>query len=255
MSAWQAIISGAIQGLTEFLPISSSGHLVVSHHLFGLTTPQLVFDIYLHCATLIPIFVVFRKDIAAALRNVDGLGVLVVIATCVTFLAALPCKHFFIEAFHNPRLVGCMLGITGVLLLTTAVFQNRKRAGNASSKKIGVPQAIIIGLVQACAIMPGISRSGATIATALLLGSCPTEAVRFSFLLSIPAVIAAVAWSLKGAGDGGIHPTAPYIFGFIAALVTGWIALQIVIMSVERRKLHFFGIYCIILSAVIVVSV
>jgi undecaprenyl-diphosphatase len=267
MTLLQAFILGVVQGLTEFLPISSSGHLVIGQHLFGLRQADLAFDVSVHVGTLVAVVIFFRRDIRALLmalvrwrpsaphRSVttDGsdidarLAMLIFLGSIPTALIGLAIKRYEATLFGSPLIAGVMLMVTGCVLfltrrpqVTAQIDPGSKRPMNA----IRVRDSLLIGTVQGFAVMPGISRSGTTIAAGLFAGLAPQAAARFSFLLSIPAVAGAALLVLSDARSQGLVQLAPCLVGGLAALVIGYAALAILVYIIGRGKLFTFAPYC-----------
>lgn len=237
MSFLQAVLSGIVQGVTEFLPISSSGHLVILHKLIGLEEPQIVFDIFLHLGTLTAIIIVFRKDIAEIFTIKKNTGLFILIGTASTAAFVLLFGKGIEPLFGNVKIVGIMLMVTGAWL----IFGNFFRYGSGGLTGL---KALLIGLAQGIATIPGISRSGATISTGLFLGLQGQAAARFSFLLAIPAIVAAF---LLKAGDVALDGfRANYITGFIVSCIVSVLALKLLLRLVYKGRFHLFGVYCII---------
>ncbi|MFH1478489.1 MAG: undecaprenyl-diphosphate phosphatase [Candidatus Omnitrophota bacterium] len=244
MNFLEAVLSGIIQGLTEFLPISSSGHLVILHNLFGLKEPQILFDIFLHLGTLLAIVIVFARDIVDLFtirkRNIIHL----LIATLVTGVFVVIFGKGIERVFSDVKLVGVMLVLTGVWLFV-GVFV---RFGGETLSGI---KSVIVGISQGIAAIPGISRSGATISTAMFLGLSPNSAVRFSFLLSIPAIVGAFILKVKQGGLEGFSIN--YIFGFITSCIVGIFSLRLLLKVLYKNKLYIFGFYCIIAGMLVLI--
>jgi undecaprenyl-diphosphatase len=260
----EALVLGIVQGATEYLPVSSSGHLVIAQHLFGLEEPALFFDIVLHLGTLIAVVWYYRKDIVelvtetfAGLRYLGsghswketaaafpGLRfvILMVIGTVPTAVIGITFEDTFEQLFGSVQVVGFMLIMTGVVLLLTRLSRG---AGRDAAAMTWV-EALIIGIVQGIAITPGISRSGITISAALLLGIERETAARYSFLLSIPSILGALLLRLNGAEDG--IGTAALVLGFVAAALTGYFCLALLVRVVKRGRLSWFAPYCIALG-------
>ena len=256
MGALEAIVLGIIQGLTEFLPVSSSGHLEIGKALFGDTSLQeesLMFTVVVHFATALATIVVFRKDIGLILKGLltkemndeKRFSIKIVISMIpAAIVGVLFDKE--IEALFSGQilLVGGMLLVTGILLFLA------DRAKN-TNKKVSFINSFIIGVAQAIAILPGISRSGATIATSVLLGVDRSRAARFSFLMVVPLILGKIAKDLL---DGGFATSADQslnlILGFVAALVSGYFACQWMIALVKKSKLVYFSIYCFVVGAI-----
>lgn len=254
MPAWiQSLALGVLQGLTEFLPVSSSGHLVLLQlwlgDAFAFAQSAVAFDLTLHVGTLLPVLWFYRRDVfelaGAPRKNLRYIGLLVV-ATIPTALIGLLFKDMFESLFHTPRTVSVALFVTGALLASTRWTD---RSPESDRRGIGFASALIIGVAQGLAITPGISRSGATIATALLLGAGRAEAARFSFLLSVPAIVGA---SVLVAKDGvAFSPSlwGPLAIGFLAAAVVGYAALRWLVRLVRAGRLYRFAFYVVPLAA------
>ncbi len=256
MSYLEAIILGIIQGLTEFLPVSSSGHLELAKAIFGdqsLPRESLTFTVILHFATALSTIVVFRREVLDIIKGLFQFKIneefIFSVKIIISMIPAVIIGLLFekeLEAFFGGQilLVGFMLLITGLLLL----FADRAKN---TTNSVTYLNALIIGLSQAIAMLPGISRSGATISTSVLLGVDRTKAARFSFLMVIPLIFGKVA---KDVYSGQINfETAnigPYSLGFIAAFIAGLIACNWMISLVKNSKLYYFAIYCFIIGTV-----
>ena len=256
----EALILGVVQGATEYLPVSSSGHLVIFQHLFGLEEPMLLFDIVLHVATLLVVVGFYRRDIlellsqsfAASKELLGGeawrvvqerypsfrLACLIVLGTIPTAVIGITLQDTFEALFGSLRIVGVMLWVTGAILISTLMARSQNR-GVTEMKPI---DALLIGLVQGLAITPGISRSGATIAVALLLGIERQTAARYSFLLSVPSILGALLLK-TGDSANGVGATAMTL-GFLSALVSGYLCLVFLIRILKRGRLAWFAPYC-----------
>ncbi len=251
MNLPQSIILGIVQGITEFFPISSSGHLVIIQGLFGMKEPQLAFDIFLHIGTLISVLIYFRKDIIKIVTKDRFTAVYLIAASIPTFIIGLMFKDIVEELFARPRIVGYALLATGVLLLSAAFYLRFNRT--KEHKKIGIINSILIGAAQGVAIIPGISRSGATIVAGILSGIDKEEAVKFSFLLSIPAILGATIFKCQDIGSSLTSAALPYfISGGLAAAITGIFSISVLLKAVKGDKLYIFGIYCILAASVVI---
>lgn len=259
---WPTLLLGLIQGLTEFLPVSSSGHLVVGSHLLPLK-PSLLLDVILHVGTLLPVLWLYRAElleILVALGRVFGkarlaqlwqtdrglrLAVCVVIGTLPTALMGGLLNDLFERLFSSPAVVGVTFLITGGILMSTLIRRGAGSAEEPADSHLGLTplRGLLVGLAQGCAITPGISRSGTTIAAALLLGVDRTMAARFSFLLSIPAIAGAVALHLRKATLAGNGELVVYVAGAAAAAVSGYLALRLLVGLVRRGGMHWFALY------------
>lgn len=250
MSWFEALILGVIQGLTEFLPVSSSGHLELGKALFGSNTlPQesMQFTVVVHGATALSTVFVFRNDILEIVRglfqfkkNQETLFSFKIILSMIPAAIIGVLFNDEIELLFDGQilLVGAMLTITGLLLF---LADKAKK----SDKSVGFPSSIIIGIAQAIAILPGISRSGATIATSVLLGIDKGKAARFSFLMVVPLILGKMAKDvLGGAFSSGIEGSMPLVIGFVSAFVTGIFACTWMISLVKKSQLKYFSYYC-----------
>jgi undecaprenyl-diphosphatase len=249
MTITDAVTLGLVQGLTEFLPISSSGHLVIGQHLLHFKGPNIAFDIVLHLGTLLAVLVYFRQDLGKILYSFSAQGdrqwrqvaLLVLLGTVPTGLIGFFFKDPLEALFSSVRLVALMLCVTGFLLFLAdrVARTDRPLAG------LGWKDALLIGLVQGLAIIPGISRSGSTISTGLYLKIEGEAAARFSFLLSIPAILGAVVLEGKDILGGISNGSGEAFFmGFITSALSGWLAIKILMEVVKRKRLTFFSIYC-----------
>ncbi len=246
----EAIISGVVQGITEFLPISSSGHLVILHHLIGFKEPEVLFDIFLHIGTLFSIIFVFWQDILGLFNKWRMLSQ-IFIATVVTVAVVLLFKNSIESAFKDLRFIGWMLLITGMWLFSGSIFDKRIKTKNP----LNLFKSAVIGLSQGIAAFPGISRSGSTISTGLILGLKQEETARFSFLLSIPAIILASIYKVTSSGAilGGISFLNAF-FGLITSFIVGILSLKLLLKIVYKGKLHWFGIYCLVVGMALLLS-
>ena len=249
MTVIQAVISGVVQGLTEFLPVSSSGHLVILHNIFGLKEPQLAFDIFLHLGTMISVLIFFSKDIIDIILKDRKMMLLLILACVPTFIIGFLSKDIAERLFGSSLTVGYALVITGLWLLTAHFFAIKNKAPHVVSPF----DSVIIGIAQGIAVIPGISRSGATIGAGLILGLEGAAAVKFSFLLSVPAILGASAVKFAHIEKGlSVSTSAPFVAGGLAALVTGILAIYLLLKAVKASKLWAFGAYCILAGAITV---
>lgn len=259
MSLIDALILGIIQGLTEFLPVSSSGHIELGKVLLGQTNlgeESLLFTVVVHAATALSTLLVFRKDVFGILgdlslrRMTDGnrFALAVIISMVPAAIAGLLLEDQFDAYFNgNVLLVGAMLFITGLLLF----LADKARKTDKSVKN---NHAIIIGIAQAIAILPGISRSGATISTSVMLGIDREKAARFSFLMVIPLIMGKMLLDTRSLIKGDIgHENISYmalIVGFVASFIVGIIACKWMIKLVKRANLKYFAYYCFAVGAI-----
>ena len=262
MSIWEALILGFVQGATEFLPVSSSGHLVLLQKIFGIEESALVFDTAVHCGTLIAVFIVLWRDIWNILRRiVQPLTLYLVIATIPAVIAALFFKHEIEDAFASGAFLGFAFLLTSALLFFSEKLYRRAGLPGGFPGKLDSPaparlqdemnlaDALTIGLLQAVAIIPGVSRSGATISAALSRKLDRDFAARFSFLLSIPAILGALVLQVKdlgagnaGAADAGIGPL-PIAIGTITAGLVAFFSIRLALKIVREHSLRGFAAY------------
>lgn len=257
----QALILGLIQGLTEYLPVSSSGHLAIGSYLFGINgEDNLAFTIVVHVATVLSTFVILWSEIDWIFRglfkfkmNDETKYFLNIVVSMIPIgIVGVFFKDTVEEIFGSGLLiVGCMLLLTA-LLLTFSYFAKPRVKENISWK-----DALIIGLAQAAAVMPGLSRSGSTIATGLMLGNKKEKMAQFSFLMVIPPILGEALLDLikmaKGHNPFGDVSTIALVVGFVAAFVSGCLACKWMINIVKKGKLIYFGIYCAIAGAVTII--
>ena len=249
MTVLQAAILGMLQGLTEFLPISSSGHLVIAQHFLNVKDGGILFEVLLHFATLSAIVAVYRKDLLELIKHpFQKYTYLLLAGTIPTGIIGLVFKDSFEKLFSSVTIVGYMLLITGFILLA-AEFFSRIIFG---SEVLTYWQAVGIGIAQGVAITPGISRSGTTIAAGLLLGMDRKEAARFSFLLSIPAILGASVLEVKDivlSSQLSADIILPYTIGILCAAISGYFAIKLLLGILTKGKLYYFSIYCWLLGA------
>lgn len=239
----KVIMLGIVQGLTEFLPISSSGHLLLGRKLLGLSDAGLLLDTMLHLGTLIAVVVVFWKDIVYMIQNpFSKLSLLIVTGTIPTIIIGFTFMDFFEEIALSGLTVGWGFLITGTLLW---VADNMKAKGTKDISEISFKDALIVGTLQGAAIFPAVSRSGSTIAGALFRGINRQSAARFSFLLSLPAIIGAVILQGAKLAGGQIESTGfvPLIFGTLAAALSGYVAVKWMLAILQRGSLKIFSFY------------
>lgn len=258
----QALILGIIQGLTEYLPVSSSGHLAIGAALFGIDgSENLAFTVAVHVATVLSTLVILWREISWIFKglfkfenNAETQYVINILISMIPIgIVGLFFKDYVEQIFGSGLLiVGCCLLMTAALLIFS--FYAKPRIKDTISKK----DAFIIGMAQALAVLPGLSRSGSTIATGLLLGNKKERLAQFSFLMVIPPILGEalldIIKAMKGQEVfGGIEPL-PLIVGFIAAFISGCLACKLMISIVKRGKLVYFGIYCAIVGAVLLMT-
>jgi len=259
MEIIDAIILGIIQGLTEFLPVSSSGHLELGKAILGddsIPEESLMFTVVLHFATALSTMVVFRKDIVDILKGVFAFkwneDLQFIIKIAMSMIPAVIVGLFFEAQLEqlfggNILLVGCMLIVTALLLFLADKAKN-------TNKPVSFKNAFIIGIAQAIAMLPGISRSGATISTSVLLGNDKTKAARFSFLMVVPLIFGKI---VKDIVSGDLtYDSSNFMalsIGFIAAFVAGLFACTWMIALVKKSKLSYFAMYCVIVGLIAII--
>ncbi|QUH31836.1 undecaprenyl-diphosphate phosphatase [Vallitalea guaymasensis] len=286
MSFFEAILMGIVQGVTEFLPISSSGHLAISRHILGLQLDNILFEVLLHIGTLVAIIAVYYKDVIDLI--VSGLGLigrlfkyiiisignliyknnkkvpqiidndkkkfvmLIIVASIPTAIIGLILEEKIIESFDILLVPGICLIITGFLLYSTI----KLKSGTKKEGKTSYKDAIIIGTFQGFAGLPGISRSGSTIVASLLRGLNKEFAVKFSFLMSLPAVIGAMILQIKDLEWDTLSTiiTAPYVVGMAVSAFVGYICIKFLIKLIKQNKLHYFAYYCFVIGIIIIIS-
>ncbi|MEE4167138.1 MAG: undecaprenyl-diphosphate phosphatase [Desulfocapsaceae bacterium] len=260
MELLKAVFLGFIQGATEFLPVSSSGHLVLGSHLLGFKEQGIVFDVMLHLGTLLSVIIVFRNELRAmiaapfqmlsgnrseAVRTSFFWDIYVIIATLPAVIVGLGFKDYIEQSFTSVLVVCLMLIVTGVTMILSRYLADRGR-------RITTGRSLLIGCAQAAAIMPGLSRSGSTIFTAMLLGVNRETAARFSFIMSIPAILGAAVLNLREilmappAGSVLVN----LIAGTSMAAVTGYFAIILLLDVIRKNRLPWFGYYCLVIAAV-----
>lgn len=262
MSLLQAVVLGAVQGLTEFVPISSSGHLVIVPELFGWDPPGLAFDVLLHSASLLALLIYFSGDLIdlvrgalARDRDATRLATLLVVGTIPAAILGLAFADYFEGTFDDARAAAVQLIMSGVILIAAERVlahheQHRSHTGRdlRRMEDLRVPDALLVGAAQAAAIFPGISRSGATIGAGLSVAVAREAAARFAFLLAIPALLGAtlvevpqLRGSALGAGAG--------LAGFLSSLLVSYAAIAALIKYLRANSLYPFAAYCLIAGA------
>ncbi|MBR1738525.1 MAG: undecaprenyl-diphosphate phosphatase [Firmicutes bacterium] len=252
MNIFQAVVLGILQGVAEFLPISSSGHLVLFGKILGIENQSMTFDIMLHIATLIPVCIVYREKLLALIRNpMQKMTYLLIVGTIPAVIAALLFDDIIESFFEGGKFLSPDFFFSGIILLLT------DRINDNEKKDMTYKDSLVIGIMQAIAIIPGISRSGSTIAGALYRKLDRTEAAQYSFLLSVIAVLGAAVLAVKDILSGEASAEAdkilslPYISGFIAAALSGYLAIQFMLKLINECKLRYFSIYVFALGILI----
>lgn len=264
MNELQALILGLVQGLTEYLPVSSSGHLTIGQELLGITSEDnLTFDVAVHVATVLSTLVILWKEVVWLLAGILKLkwndemryAVNILVSMIPVGIVGVFFKDYIEEIFGSGLLiVGVCLLITAGLLAFSYYYKPKQKAG------ISVKDAFIIGIAQAIAVMPGLSRSGSTIATGLILGNDKAKLAQFSFLMVIPPILGEALLDVLKAMKHGTEAVAGDIsmtalaVGFIAAFISGCAACQWMVNIVKKGKLIYFAYYCVIIGVVAIVS-
>jgi undecaprenyl-diphosphatase len=256
----KSVILGLVQGLSEFLPISSSGHLVIFAEILNFHEKGIAFEVFVHFGTLLSIFVAFRKELIKMitapyavwfaksddpeLKEYLHWDLYVIIATIPAAVIGLAFKDEIESAFSSVLLVYCMLAVTGLIMTLTPKLKNK-------GAPFTITNTFIIGIAQSFAILPGISRSGSTIFTGLAQGIDRERVAPFSFIMSIPAVLGAVILKVKDLLEVGINSSGllNYAVGTIVAFISGYLAIIWLLDIVKRGKLQWFGYYCFLVSA------
>jgi undecaprenyl-diphosphatase len=263
MTVLQAAVLGVVQGLTEFLPISSSGHLILIPRLFGWEEQPLAFDAFIHLAALAAILVALKNDLPKFFTDHGRLGWTIVAATIPALAAGFLFKDQIETVLRSPTVVAASLAFWGVMLWVAdrsagrlssfPPFQGGGRGGSVSDiRHVGYHRAMFIGFAQAIALIPGTSRSGVTITAGLFTGLSREAAARFSFLLGIPAIAAAGAASLLDLAqtERGVV-LAPLVVGFLAAFLSGLLAIRFLLRLLKTGSYVPFAVYRILLAVVI----
>lgn len=261
MTPFQALFLGVLQGLTEFLPVSSSGHLVIVPWLLGWSQASLTFDTMVHWGTLLAVVIYFRREIVLYVRaaweslrrrSLDvphaRVAWAIAVGSIPAALAGLLLESTFEALFQAPRKAAAFLLVTAALLVVSELIGRRTRG----LESVGLLDGFLIGVGQALAITPGISRSGATIATGLARGLERDAAARFSFLLGLPIIFGAGLMQLKDVAAGSTpESTFTLAVGFLAAAISGYLAIHTLLRFVRRHSLYVFAVYCAVVGALV----
>jgi undecaprenyl-diphosphatase len=277
MTVFQALLLGAVQGLTEFLPVSSSGHLVLFQKIFGISEPTMFFDTLVHGGTLAAVFVVLRREIWAILRRpIQPLTGCLILGTIPAVIAALAFDDAIERAFQSGAFLGFAFLITAIFLSLAEILSKKVKTPRQKGEMTWL-DALIIGIFQAVAIIPGVSRSGSTLSASLARGLNRDFAARFSFLLSIPAILGALLLQIKDllasgglsatsadpsaslatgpAASGGLAPAAitalPLAIGTLSAAIVGFFAIKFMLKIVRERSLWGFAAYTGVLGLLV----
>lgn len=255
MSWFEVLTLSVIQGLTEFLPVSSSGHLVLFQSFFGFNEPPVTLDIMLHVGTLLAVFFYFKeelfqimKGIASGQKNAWWIAGLIFIGTIPAVLVGFLFEDILTSSFGDLRINGWFFLLTAFLLFSTYFV---KRSNNKQFKELNWKDALVVGIFQAISILPAVSRSGATIASALWRGASRETAFKFSFYLSIPAILGALALQFPKLLESRSNNLEQYFIGLIVAGVIGYFSLKLLEATLKSDKFYLFGFYCLFLGLII----
>ena len=238
-----ALFLGILQGITEFLPVSSSGHLILAQHIFNMPDNMLLFNIILHIATLCAVIFVFHKKILQLIRKpFCKINLCLLLSTVITCAFVILFKDF-IDSTFTPKVLPFTFLITAIVLYSTTFFKPKY-------PDVGYPSAAAVGFTQFIAVIPGLSRSGVTISTMLASGVKRETAAEYSFLMSIPIIIASFVYELLNVGGNIAIDIVPTMVAFIAALASGILAIKFMLKIIKNVKLHWFSLYLVILSIV-----
>jgi undecaprenyl-diphosphatase len=253
VGVFQALVLGVLQGITEWLPVSSSGHLVLLQKLMRVEVP-VFFDIVLHLGTLLAVLAFYSRDFVEIIKSVlrtdfasehGQLAVFIVLGSIPTAVVGFAFHDLFSKMFSSVLAVGVALIVTGFILHSTR--------GKSGRKEVGVKSSLLVGLAQGIAIIPGISRSGSTISTGLILGLERKKAARYSLLLSVPAIIGASILE-PFMGCPAVVPIVPLAAGFLSAFVFGYLSIKILLNFLSHDSFHKFAYYCWLVGGLAVVS-
>lgn len=253
MNTIQAVILGLIQGLTEFLPISSSGHLVLFQKIFGINEPTLIFDTMVHVGTLAAVVTVLWKEILSLLkRPFQKLTWLLIAGTIPTAIIGVLFKDSFEMMFKSGSTLGFEFLFTGLVIL----FAERLNSGRKHIEETSYLDAAFIGVMQGIAIMPAVSRSGLTISGALMRNLDREFAAKFSFLMSIPAILGAAVFQIKDIVEAGSSSfiTLPIVAGTIAAAVAGYFSVRFMILLIKKGSMKGFSYYVFALGTLVLID-
>lgn len=257
MAIWIAILLGLVQGLTEFLPVSSSGHLLMFQRFFKLDDVPLLFDIILHVATLCAVVIVFRKKIWELIcKPFCKMTYCLVITTAISCALVLIFNQLF-DLTRSYKILPITFLSTAIILFATTLFPKKERGKDnkedGKESSVEYKTGIVAGVAQGvAAVIPGISRSGSTIAASLATGVKREEAAEFAFLMSIPIIIASFVFELISSPDAiSAVQVWPLLFGFVTAMIAGIFAINVMLKIVKNIKLYWFSIYLVVLSVVL----
>ena len=258
MNFWILILLCVVQGLTEFLPVSSSGHLLFAEQIFGIEGELLLLNLFLHVATLCAVIIVYRKTIWALIKKpFQPLTYKLILSTVITCVFAFTYKIFNLDQYM-PKVYGFCFLATSILLFSTYMF--KRKATVVSPPEISTKSAVLVGFVQGLAVLPGISRSGSTISSLILAGNDEGKSAEYSFLLSIPVIVGGFILELidlvQSGGAGNAFATIPVwqcIVAFVVTFLVAMLSLKVTLKLLKNNKFIFFSIYLLILGIVVIV--
>ncbi len=256
MEIWQAIVLGAVQGFAEFLPVSSSGHLILMQRWLGVTEGGLFFDVMLHIGTLIPVFIVFFKEILSLFKKPYNKLLMLIIATVPAGLTGMLLSDVVEGAFYQGNLLSAiLLAVTFTLTATELFFSEYVSKKRDKALPLSYKNTLIMGLAQGVAIVPGLSRSGTVISAGCFTGVERSENAHFTFLMSIPIILgAALVSGYKTVKEGVVIEALPLVFGMVTAMITGYIAIKAMLKVIKKANYKWFSLYLVIMAVASVIS-
>lgn len=256
MEIWQAIVLGAVQGFAEFLPVSSSGHLILIQRFLGVEEGTLFFDVMLHIGTLIPVFIIFFKDILGLFKKPFNKLLWLIIATIPAGLTGVLLGDFVEGAFYNGNLLSAiLLSATFILTATELFISERVSKKDDKSFPLSLKSASVMGLAQGVAIVPGLSRSGTVISAGCYMKVERSQNANFAFLMSIPVILGAALVSGMDLIESGIQiELIPLLFGMVTSMLTGYIAIKTMLKVIKKANYKWFSLYLLVMAVVSTLS-
>lgn len=250
MEIWQAIILGAVQGFAEFLPISSSGHLILVQRWLNVSEGGLFFDVMLHIGTLIPVIIVFFKEILSLFKKPFNKLLMLIIATIPAGLLGILLGDYIDGAFYSGTLISAiLLSVTFLLTATELFFSEIISKKHTNALPLSYKHSIVMGVAQSIAIVPGMSRSGTVLSSGCMTKLDRTENASFTFLMSIPVILgAALVSGYKSVKNGILIDALPLVFGMLTAMVTGYIAIKFMLRIIKKANYKWFSLYLLLIS-------
>ena len=251
MTIFVAIILGIVQGVTEFLPVSSSGHLVLFQKIFGINIDCLFFDVVVHLGTLLAVVIIYRKSILEIFKHpFCEKAQKIVFATLPTIIIALLFKDFFKNSFNGSFLIVGFLATSAIMFIADYCCKH-----NYQYKSLSYTNAIVMGIFQGMAILPGISRSGSTISSAMVQGVRRSESAEFSFLMSIPAILGSLVFEIFDIGSSALNISVwTLICGFLFSAIAGYLSIKFMLKVIKKAKFAWFGIYLLVISVFLILN-